>query len=138
MKRTGLLLTLTLTVGIALGVIGTQTVDAQQEPMKRTVLIRTDLAGIQGKEAILVLVEFAPGAVTASHYHSGEELAYLLEGTVSMEAQGKSPITFKPGDTFHLAPKQVHRVKNLSATTPAKALTFTIAEKGQPDTVPVK
>lgn len=138
MKRTGLLLTLTLTVGIALGVIGTQTVDAQQEPMKRTVLIRTDLAGIQGKEAILVLVEFAPGAVTAFHYHSGEELAYLLEGTVSMEMKDTSPITFKPGDTFHLPPKQVHRVKNLSATTPAKALTFTIAEKGQPDTVPVK
>ena len=138
MKRTGLLPTLTLTVGIALGVFGAQAVNAQQEPMKRTTLIKTDLAVIQGKEAILVLVEFAPGAVTASHYHSGEELAYLLEGTVGMEMEGRSPITFKPGDTFHMLPKQVHRVKNLSATAPAKALTFTITEKGQPDTIPVK
>jgi quercetin dioxygenase-like cupin family protein len=134
----GLLLTLTLTVGIALGVIGTQVLHAQQEPMKRTVLLKTALAGIEGKEGTLVLVEFAPGAVTASHYHSGEELIYLLEGTVSMEVKGKLPVTLKSGDTFHLAPKQVHRVKNLSATTPAKALTFTIAEKDQPDTVPVK
>lgn len=138
MKRTGLLLSLTLTVGIALGVIGTQVLNAQQAPMKRTVLIKTDLAGIEGKEAVLALVEFAPGAATEPHYHPGEELAYLLEGTVSFEAQGKSPITFKPGDTFHQPPKQVHRVKNLSVTIPAKALAFTIAEKGQPLTVPVK
>lgn len=138
MKRVGLVLTLTLTVGIALGVIGTQVLNAQQAPMKRTVLIKTDLAGIEGKEAVLALVEFAPGAATDPHYHPGEELAYLLEGSISFEAQGKPPITFKPGDTFHQPPKQVHRVKNFSATTPAKALTFTIADKGQPATVPVK
>lgn len=138
MKRTGLLLSLTLTVGIALGVIGTQVLNAQQEPMKRTALLRTDLTGIKGKEAILALVEFAPGAATQPHYHPGEELAYLLEGTVSLEVQGKPPITFKPGDTFHQPPKQVHRVKNLSSTAPAKALAFTIAEKDQPLTVPVK
>ena len=138
MKRTGLLLGLTLTVGITLGVIGTQALNAQQEPMKRTVLLKTDLAGIEGKEGVLALVEFAPGAATQSHYHPGEEIAYLLEGTVSLEVQGKSPITFKPGDTFHQPPKQVHRVKNLSSTAPAKALAFTIAEKNQPLTVPVK
>ncbi|CBE69261.1 MAG: cupin domain-containing protein [Candidatus Methylomirabilis oxygeniifera] len=138
MKRSGLLLTLTLTVGIALGVIGTQVLNAQQAPMKRTVLIKTDLAGIEGKEAVLALVEFAPGAATDPHYHPGEELAYLLEGSISFEAQGKPPITFKPGDTFHQPPKQAHRVKNLSATMPAKALAFTISEKGLPLTVPVK
>lgn len=138
MKRTSLLLIATLTVGILLGVIGTKALNAQQEPMKRTVLIKTDLAGIAGKEGILVLVEFAPGAATDPHYHPGEEMAYLLEGTVSLEVKGQPPITVKPGDTFHMPPAQVHRVKNLSSTTPAKALTFTIAEKGQPATVPVK
>ncbi|MCZ7625038.1 MAG: hypothetical protein M5R38_03690 [Candidatus Methylomirabilis sp.] len=61
MKRTSLLFTLILTIGIAVGVIGTQVVNAQQDPMKRTVLIKTDLTGIEGKEAALVLVEFAPG-----------------------------------------------------------------------------
>lgn len=138
MKRTGLLLTLSLAVGIAVGVIGTQALNAQQEPMKRTVLLKTDLAGVKGKEGVLVLVELAPGAVTEPHYHPGDELAYLLEGTVSLEVKGKPPITTKPGGTFHLSPKQVHSVKNLSATTPAKAVVFTIAEKGQPLTVPVK
>lgn len=138
MKRMGLLLTLTLIVGIALGVIGTQVLNAQQAPMKRTALLKTDLVETEGKEAVLALVEFAPGAATEPHYHPGEELAYLLEGTVSLEVKGKPPITFKPGDSFHMLPKQVHRVKNLSSTTPAKALAFTIAEKGQPPTVPVK
>lgn len=138
MKRTALLLGLTLTIGIAVGVIGTQALNAQQAPMKRTTLIKTALAGIEGKEGIVELVEFAPGAVTEPHYHPGEEFAYLLEGALSLEVKGKPPVTFKPGDTFHQPPKQVHRAKNLSATTPAKALTFTIAEKDQPITVPVK
>lgn len=135
MKRMGVLLGLTLTIGIALGMIGTQALNAEQAAMKRTVLIKTDLSGIEGKEAVLALVEFMPGAATDPHYHPGEELAYLLEGTVSMEMKGKPAITVKPGDTFHLPPRQVHRVKNFSVTTPAKALTFTISEQGQPATI---
>lgn len=138
MKHTALLFGLALTVGIALGIVGTKALNAQQEPMKRTVLLKTDLAGIKGKEGMLILVELAPGAATEMHYHPGDELAYLLEGTLSLEVKGKPPITFKPGDTFHQPPKQVHRAKNLNSTNPAKAIVFTIAEKGQPPTVPVK
>jgi len=44
---------LTLAVGIAVGVIGGQILNARQEPVKRTVLLRTDLAGIEGKEQVV-------------------------------------------------------------------------------------
>lgn len=138
MKRTALLFSMTLAVGIALGIVGAKALNAQREPMTRTVLLQTELAGVKGKEGIVALVEFAPGAATEMHYHPGDELAYLLEGSLSLEIKGKPPLTFKPGDTFHQPPKQVHRAKNLSSTTPAKAIVFTIAEKGQPITVPVK
>ena len=50
MKRTVVMLTLALAVGIALGLIGSQVLDAQQMPIKRTVLLKTDLPGIEGKE----------------------------------------------------------------------------------------
>ena len=50
MKRTVVMLTLTLAVGIALGLIGSQVLNAQQMPIKRTVLLKTDLPGIEGKE----------------------------------------------------------------------------------------
>ena len=61
MKRTIVILTLTLVVGFALGMVGSDVLYAQQEPVKRTVLIRSELEGIEGKEAVLFLAELAPG-----------------------------------------------------------------------------
>ncbi len=65
MKRTTLMLGMTLLVGIYLGVIGAQILHAQPEPIKPTVLLKTHLVGMEGKEAILALAEIAPGAATA-------------------------------------------------------------------------
>jgi hypothetical protein len=45
------MLGLTLATGIAVGMIGNQLLSAQHEPVKREVLLKTDLAGIEGKEA---------------------------------------------------------------------------------------
>ncbi len=66
MKRTALLLGLTV-LGVAVGVIGTQVLHAQQEPVKRTVLLTADLAGIAGKRAAVWRGEFAPGASGGKH-----------------------------------------------------------------------
>lgn len=61
MKRTAVMLGLTLAVGIALGTIGTQVLNAQyaqqQEPIKRTVLQKVDLGD---KEAVMFLAEDCP------------------------------------------------------------------------------
>jgi hypothetical protein len=43
-----------------------------------------------------------------------------------------------PGEARHLAPKEVHDVKNASATAPMKGLIFQIPEKGQPLVTPVR
>ncbi len=78
MKRAALLVSSSLVVGIALGVIGTGVLTAQQEPAKRGVLLNTDLVGIEGKEASLRLGEYAPGGSTGKHYHPGHTLLYVL------------------------------------------------------------
>ena len=62
MKRTVLILAVTLVLGILLGAIGGEVV-AQ---MKRATLLRTDLASAEGMEAILQLVDLEPG-VTGKH-----------------------------------------------------------------------
>jgi len=76
LKRMPVMLTLTLTVGVALGMAGSHVLHAQQEPIKRTVLVRSDLEGIEGKEAVLFLAELAPGAVGGKHYHPETEFFY--------------------------------------------------------------
>jgi len=138
MNRTGVMLTIALVMGIAVGMIGNQVLIAQQQPAQRTVLLKTDLAGIEGKEALVLTVAAAPGAVGGKHYHPGHELAYVLEGSLILEVEGKPPATFKAGETFHIPPKVVHSGKNASTTTPYKVLVFGLFEKGQPDTTPVQ
>lgn len=118
--------------------IGDRVLNAQQQPFKRTVLLRTDLAGIEGKEASVSVLEFAPEAVAGKHHHPGDEFVYVLEGTLILEAEGKPPVTLKPGDTFYQPPNQVHDARNPSTTDPYKSVVFFITEKGQPFTVPVK
>jgi len=138
MKRRLLMLSVSLVAGIVLGMIGYQVLNAQQQAVKRTVLLKTDLEGIEGRDGNVVIVEIAPGAESGKHYHPGHEIAYIQEGSATIEIEGKKPVTYKRGAVAHLTPKQAHNVKNNSKTAPVKALVFAIYEKGQPEVTPVK
>ena len=138
MKRTVVMLSLTLAAGIILGMVGSHVLHAQQEPIKRTVLVKTDLEGIEGKEAILFLAELAPGAVGGKHYHPGTEVFYAVEGAFTHEPEGKPSVTLRQGQAGINPYKGVHYIRNASATEPARILGCLIADKGQPMTVPVK
>jgi len=138
MKRTAVMLAATLVVGIALAAIGSRSLYAQHEPFKRTMLLKTDLKGLEGKEAVVVLAELAPGASAGKHYHPGNEFNYVLEGSGVLEIDGKPPITLQAGGTHHIQPREVHDARNTSATDPLKILVFWVTDKGQPLTIPVK
>ena len=130
MKRTCLWLGLVLTVGVALGVFGNRLLSAQDPLKAGTVLARTELASAKGMEAILVLRDVPPGAESGKHTQSGNEIVYIAEGSISLEVQGKAPLTVKKGETFQTRAGEVHNVKNASASAPVKALAFYIAKKG--------
>ena len=63
---------------------------AQQPGIKRTDLQRHDLS-VPGREVIQVRVDFNPGVVDTKHTHPGEEIIYVLEGTLEYEVEGKPP-----------------------------------------------
>ena len=130
MKRIYLLLTITLAVGAVLGLLGSRMLTAQEPLKSGTVLQRTELKSAPGNEAILVLRNVPPGGQSGKHTQSGNEIVYILEGSVIFEVQGKPPATLKAGEAFTTAAGEVHNVKNASATAPAKALAFYIAKKG--------
>jgi quercetin dioxygenase-like cupin family protein len=138
MHRTVVIITLAFGVGIAVGVIGNQVLVAQPQPFKRTALLKTDLADVAGKEAVVLTVEGAPDVVIGKHYHPGEEFIYVMEGAVTLEVEGKPPVTVKAGEVYHMPAKAVHGGKNPSTTAPFKILTFGVFEKGQPDTTRVQ
>jgi quercetin dioxygenase-like cupin family protein len=138
MRRTTIILSVTLAVGIILGALGERFLSAQQQSIKRTELLKTAIEGMEGKEAIMYVAELAPGAAAGKHTHPGPEFAYVLDGTLTLEPQGQEPKTYKAGEVFHNAAKIVHDAKNTSTTAPSKVLVFLLAEKGQPLATPAQ
>ena len=130
MKRIYLLVGIALSVGTLLGFFGNRILSAQEPLKSGTVLQRTELTNAKGTEAILVLREVPPGGESGKHTQSGNEIVYVLDGSLTLEVQGKPPATLKAGEAFTTAAGEVHNVKNASASGPAKALAFYIAKKG--------
>jgi quercetin dioxygenase-like cupin family protein len=137
MQPTRFILGLGVTLGLVAGGIGSQGLHAQQPPVKRTILQRVDLAGMEGKEGVMYVAEIAPGAQSGRHFHPGPEFIYIQEGSMVLESDGEAPVTMNAGDSRHMPARHVHNGRNVSTTTPTKVVVFLLAEKGQPLTTPV-
>ena len=112
---------------------------AAAQEAKVTPLMTQDLAGINGKEGTLTMVEYAPGGSDPAHRHNASVFVYVLEGAVVMQVKGGKEVTLGPGQTFYESPGDVHAVsRNASTTKPAKFLVFFVKQKGAPLTVPAK
>jgi quercetin dioxygenase-like cupin family protein len=103
---------------------------AQQAGITRTDLVRHDLS-VPGRETIQVRVDFAPGAAFGMHSHPGEEIAFVLEGTLEYQFEGEAPVTLKAGETLFIPAGTVHAARNVGAGNAAELATY-IVEKGKP------
>ena len=137
LKR-GLILALTLSVGITVGIISSHISTADPMPVRQTMLIKTDLVGGGGRQANMYVTEIAPRVDAGQHYHHAHTFVYVLDGSITTEEPGESPVTFHAGDAFHELPMKVHDVRNASTTVPLKLLVFQAPRKGEPLSVMVK
>jgi quercetin dioxygenase-like cupin family protein len=103
---------------------------AQQTGTKRTDLQRHDLSA-PGREVVQVRVDFDPGYVAPKHTHPGEEIVYVLEGTLEYQIEGKPPVTVKPGDVLFVPAGTIHAVKNVGSGNGAELATY-VVEKVKP------
>jgi quercetin dioxygenase-like cupin family protein len=103
---------------------------AQQAGITRTDLQRHDLSA-PGREAVQVRVGFVPGAAFGNHTHPGEEIIYVLDGTLEYEIEGKSPVTLNAGEVLFIPAGTIHAAKNVGNTTANELATY-VVEKGKP------
>jgi quercetin dioxygenase-like cupin family protein len=97
------------------------------------------LADLQGKEALVLTVEYPPGAVEAVHRHDAHAFVYMLEGEVVMGLAGGREVTLRPGDTFYEGPDDIHTVgRNASTTRPARFVVVLLKNVGVDPVLPVK
>lgn len=112
---------------------------AQPETAEATVtpVLTKALAGIDGKEVSIAVVEYGPGVASSPHRHDANVFVYVLEGSVVMQVAGGEEVTLTAGQTFYESPDDIHTVsRNASDTEPAKILAFLVKNEGAPTTVP--
>jgi quercetin dioxygenase-like cupin family protein len=109
---------------------------AQQSGNKRTDLQRHDLSA-PGREVIQARVEIDPGVTSPKHRHPGEEIIYVLEGTLEYQVEGKPPVTLKAGDVLFIPAGTIHAAKNVGTGNGAELATY-VVEKGKPLVVVVE
>jgi quercetin dioxygenase-like cupin family protein len=109
--------------------------DAPPSPPKAVVeqLLDKDMAGMPGKELLMLTVEYRPGGSSLPHRHDAQVFVYVLEGELIMQVAGSPAVTLHRGQTFYEGPNDVHVVSaNGSKSAPAKILVFMVKDKNAP------
>lgn len=107
-----------------------QPADALAEKLKRTE-IQHKPSSIVGREIVQVLTEIPCGVESGWHIHPGEEVGYIMAGTVRMMIQGQPTLTLHAGDGFLMTPRLPHNALDIGPDT-GRMLSTYIVETGQP------
>jgi quercetin dioxygenase-like cupin family protein len=103
----------------------------QQAPgLWRTDLQHHDLS-VPGREVIQNRVELGPEAPAVRHKHPGEEIIYILEGSLEYSIDGQEPRTYEAGEALLVPAETVHSVRNVGDGNASELATYFV-EKGKP------
>ena len=103
---------------------------AQLAGTHRTELSENDIS-IPGWEAVQLRVDIDPGKIAPNHRHPGEEIIYVVEGTIEYQLEGKPPVTLKAGDVLFVPKGVIHSAKNVGQNNAAEIGTY-VVPKGKP------
>lgn len=96
----------------------------------RTDLQRHDLS-VAGREAVQVRIDIAPGVTAPWHRHPGEEVIYVVEGTLEYQLEHQKPVTVKAGEVLFVPAGVAHKARNPGTVNGAELATY-IVEKDKP------
>ena len=98
-------------------------------------LKRTELqhaaSSIPGREIVQTLTEIPAGVESGWHQHPGEEVGYIVAGTVRMQIEGGTTLTLRAGQGFLIPPRTPHNALDLGPETGQMLSTY-IVEAGEP------
>jgi len=102
---------------------------AQEPAFFRTDVLQADLDG--GREVIQTKVDFGAGVSSPRHSHPGDEIAYVLEGTLEYHVDGKAPVTLRVGQALFIPAGANHVAKNVGEGKASELATYLVV-KGRP------
>src|SRR4051794_24898657 len=107
-----------------------QPVDELAGKLKRTELQRR-ASSIPGREIVQVLTEIPAGVESGWHIHPGEEVGFIVAGTVEMMIREQETLALHSGDGFLIPPRTPHNALDVGPET-GRMLSTYIVEVGQP------
>ena len=84
-------------------------------------------SSIPGREIVVVLTEIPSGVESGWHIHPGEEVGYILEGTVEMMIKDESTLTLHAGDGFLIPPDTPHNALDVGPDAGQMLSTYLVA-----------
>ena len=127
-----------LALSLSLTLFTAASVPAQDAPITRREILKTELQGLQGMDGIMYVTDIAPGAAAPRHSHPGYEFNYVLKGALTFEIDGEQPKTISAGQATFTPRGHIHKVTNASSSEPAQIVVVLIHEEGQPLAVNAK
>ena len=98
-------------------------------------LVRTEIqhapSSIDGRDIVQVLTEIPPDVSSGWHHHPGEEVGYIVGGTVRMQRDDGPTQVLATGDGFLIPPGVSHNATDLGPET-GRMLSTYIVERGKP------
>ena len=104
--------------------------DALAGTLHRTEIQRS-ASSIPGRIIVQVRTEIPAGVASGWHIHPGEEVGYIVEGTVEMQVRGRPTLTLHAGDGFLIPPDTPHNARDLGPGT-GRMLSTYVVETGRP------
>ena len=88
-------------------------------------------SSVPGREIVQVLTLIPVGVESGWHTHPGEEVGYIVAGTVEMRIRDADTLVLHAGDDFLIPPQTPHNARDLGPDT-GRMLSTYIVEIGQP------
>ena len=96
----------------------------------RTNLQRYELS-VPGREMIQARVDIEPDSPPIRHFHPGEEIIYVLEGSLEYSLDGQPAKVYNAGEALTVPAGVIHAVRNVGTSTATELATY-VVEKGKP------
>ncbi len=108
---------------------------AAAQPARPDLLLRETVSGMPRgatQEIQVLTATIAPGQSTVFHTHAFPVTVYVLEGTFTLDLQGRETVVVRAGQSMVEPPNVPMTGHNRSATEATRVVIFFVADPGTP------
>jgi quercetin dioxygenase-like cupin family protein len=122
-------------ITLALAALATASTSVAQQPGPPAPLLREIVQGMprgERQELRVIVATLKPGEATPFHTHRYPVTVYVLEGTFTLEMEGRPPVTATAGQAIVEPPHVKMTGYNRSTTEPMRLVVFYMSDPDTP------